>query len=104
VLDGLIVWTSVLGVIVGPERLEGLCRRFDPLPIVSVEQPLGRAPVVVTEDRQGMYAAVSHLGSWCDSAHSGVVVPGGGAGGCPGGFSDAVSVVSAAGAGVRRGR
>src|SRR2546430_2895162 len=59
-LDGLIVWTSVLAVIVGPARLEEFCRRFDPLPMVSVEQPLGSAPVVVTQNRQGMYAAVCH--------------------------------------------
>ncbi len=60
-LDGLVVWTSVLGIISGPDRLERFCRRFEPLPMVSVEQPLGRAPLVVMENRQGMYAAVSHL-------------------------------------------
>jgi signal transduction histidine kinase/DNA-binding LacI/PurR family transcriptional regulator len=60
-LDGLVVWTSVLGIFVGPERLAEFCRRFDPLPMVSVEQPLGTAPLVVMENRQGMCAAVRHL-------------------------------------------
>jgi signal transduction histidine kinase/DNA-binding LacI/PurR family transcriptional regulator len=60
-LDGLIVWTSVLAVNVGGERTEEFCRRFAPLPIVSVEQPLGQAPVVSMDNRQGMHAAVSHL-------------------------------------------
>jgi signal transduction histidine kinase/DNA-binding LacI/PurR family transcriptional regulator len=60
-LDGLVVWTSILGFYLGHDRVEEFCRRFDPLPIVSVEEPLGQAPVVLMENRQGMYAAVSHL-------------------------------------------
>jgi hypothetical protein len=60
-LDGLIVWTSVPGIITGPERLAEFCRRFQPLPMVGVEQPMGDAPLVVMDNRQDMYAAVSHL-------------------------------------------
>src|SRR5579871_5891147 len=60
-LDGLIVWTSVLGIHVGRERTEEFCRRFQPLPMVSVEEPLGQAPVVLMDNRRGMYEAVSHL-------------------------------------------
>jgi phosphoserine phosphatase RsbU/P len=60
-LDGLVVWTTTLGINVGNERMTEFCRRFGALPIVSVEQPLGDAPVVVMDNRQGMYAAVSHL-------------------------------------------
>src|SRR2546423_11532082 len=37
-LDGLVVWSSTLGIVVGSERLEAFCRRFAPLPIVSVER------------------------------------------------------------------
>ena len=37
-VDGLVVWSSTLGIVVGSERLEAFCRRFAPLPIVSVEQ------------------------------------------------------------------
>ena len=36
-LDGLIVWASVLGIAVGAQRLAQFCRRFEPLPMVSVE-------------------------------------------------------------------
>src|SRR2546427_5997139 len=36
-LDGLIVWTSALGVYAGEERVRELCARFEPLPLVSVE-------------------------------------------------------------------
>ena len=60
-VDCLIVWTSILGVVVGRERTEEFCRQFEPLPIVSVEQPLGSAPVVIMDNRSGMDAVVSHL-------------------------------------------
>jgi signal transduction histidine kinase len=60
-LDGLIVWSSVVGINVGRQRLEEFCRRFDPLPMISLEEPLGTAPIVLTDNRRGMYAAVSHL-------------------------------------------
>jgi signal transduction histidine kinase/DNA-binding LacI/PurR family transcriptional regulator len=60
-LDGLVVWTSVLGIIVGPDRLAEFCRRFDPLPTVSVEQPLGTAPLVLMQNREGMCAVVRHV-------------------------------------------
>jgi hypothetical protein len=53
-LDALIVWTSTLGIHVGHERLVEFCRRFGPLPIVSVEQRLGEAPMVLMENRRGM--------------------------------------------------
>src|SRR5207248_2180109 len=60
-LDGLIVWTSVLAIDAGPERMAEFGRRFASLPVVSVEQRLGDAPVVAMENRQGMRAAVNHL-------------------------------------------
>ena len=60
-LDGLVVWTSLLGIHVGAERLAEFCRRFGALPVVSVEEPLGRAPTVLMENRRGMDNAVTHL-------------------------------------------
>jgi signal transduction histidine kinase/DNA-binding LacI/PurR family transcriptional regulator len=60
-LDGLVVWTSLLGIHVGAERLAEFCGRFGALPVVSVEEPLGRAPVVLMENRDGMRGAVTHL-------------------------------------------
>ncbi len=60
-VDGLVVWTSTLGLNVGRGRVEEFGRQFAPLPIVSVEQSLGQAPVVGMDNRQGMYAVVSHL-------------------------------------------
>ena len=60
-LDGLIVWTTTLGLFVGPERLDEFCRRFEPLPIISVEQVLAGSPSLLMDNRQGMFDAISHL-------------------------------------------
>ena len=60
-VDGLIVWTSLLGINVGADRLAELCGRFGPVPTVSVEQPLGPAPVILMDNRQGMSSVVTHL-------------------------------------------
>ncbi|HEV2371572.1 MAG TPA: substrate-binding domain-containing protein [Streptosporangiaceae bacterium] len=59
-LDGLIVWTSVLAPEFGLERLAEFCQRL-PLPVVSVGQALGQAPVVLPRDRRAMFDMVSHL-------------------------------------------
>jgi len=60
-IDALVVWTSAIELYVGHERMERFCSRFAPMPIVSMEQPLGEAPVVRMGDRRGMFDAVSHL-------------------------------------------
>jgi signal transduction histidine kinase/DNA-binding LacI/PurR family transcriptional regulator len=60
-LDGLVVWTTALGSLVGPEVMARFGKRFEGLPTVSVEEPLGDAPVVLMGNRSGMYAAVRHL-------------------------------------------
>jgi signal transduction histidine kinase/DNA-binding LacI/PurR family transcriptional regulator len=60
-LDGLVVWTTALGFHLSPERMTRFCRRFGPLPMVTVEQPADDAPVVLMGERQGMDEAVRHL-------------------------------------------
>jgi signal transduction histidine kinase/DNA-binding LacI/PurR family transcriptional regulator len=60
-LDGLIVWTTGLELFVGRRAMDDFCRRFDPLPIVSVERVLAGSPSVLMDERQGMDDAVSHL-------------------------------------------
>jgi signal transduction histidine kinase/DNA-binding LacI/PurR family transcriptional regulator len=60
-LDGLIVWTTALELFIGSRAMDEFCRRFDPLPIVSVERVLAGSPSVLMDDRQGMDEAVSHL-------------------------------------------
>jgi signal transduction histidine kinase/DNA-binding LacI/PurR family transcriptional regulator len=60
-LDGLIVWTTGLELFIGSRAMDDFCRRFDPLPIVSVERVLAGSPSVLMDERQGMDDAVSHL-------------------------------------------
>jgi signal transduction histidine kinase/DNA-binding LacI/PurR family transcriptional regulator len=60
-LDGLIVWTTALELFIGSRAMDEFCRRFDPLPIVSVERVMAGSPSVLMDDRQGMDDAVSHL-------------------------------------------
>ncbi len=60
-LDALVIWTQTLDLHVGHERMEEFCRRFAPLPIVSIEQELGDSPVVLMENRGGMREVVNHL-------------------------------------------
>jgi DNA-binding LacI/PurR family transcriptional regulator/signal transduction histidine kinase len=60
-LDGLIVWTTALEMFVGSRAMDEFCRRFDPLPIVSVERVLAGSPSVLMDERRGMDDAVSHL-------------------------------------------
>ena len=60
-LDGLIVWTTALEMFIGSRAMDEFCRRFDPLPIVSVERVLAGSPSVLMDERLGMDDAVSHL-------------------------------------------
>jgi len=46
---------------IGGKQFAAFCRRFDPLPLVSVEAVVPGHPAVVMDDRGGMAAAVSHL-------------------------------------------
>jgi signal transduction histidine kinase/DNA-binding LacI/PurR family transcriptional regulator len=60
-LDGLVVWTTALGYHFEPERMTWFCRRFNRLPMVTVEQVADDGPAVLMTERRGMAEAVSHL-------------------------------------------
>jgi signal transduction histidine kinase/DNA-binding LacI/PurR family transcriptional regulator/CheY-like chemotaxis protein len=60
-VDGLAVWATALQLYAGSRRLQEFCRRFEPLPMVGVEQVLPGHPSLVMDNRGGMYKAVSHL-------------------------------------------
>ena len=60
-LDGLIVWTTAIERFIGNTAMDEFCRRFDSLPIVSVERVLPGSSCVLMDERQGMDDAVSHL-------------------------------------------
>ncbi|HUG22678.1 response regulator [Piscinibacter sp.] len=60
-VDGLIVWTTTLQPFVGRKAMEAFCHRFDPLPMVSVEQTMPGVPSVLVDEKQGMREVVNHL-------------------------------------------
>jgi DNA-binding LacI/PurR family transcriptional regulator len=60
-IDGLIIWTAALQQFIDQPQLDAFCRRYQPLPIVSLEQVLAGSPSLLVANQQGMYAAVSHL-------------------------------------------
>ncbi len=59
-VDGLII-SGTLGHSVNLTDLLEFCRRYDPLPLVSVAVSLADIPSVMVDSRQGMQALVSHL-------------------------------------------
>ncbi|MDH7487139.1 MAG: substrate-binding domain-containing protein [Anaerolineae bacterium] len=60
-LDGLVVWGSSLGYYAGPQATYDFCRRFQPLPLVSIGVSLPGIPGVVLDSYDGMRAAIAHL-------------------------------------------
>lgn len=59
-VDGLII-SGTLGHAVNVTDLMEFCRRYDPLPLVSVAVSVADIPSVMVDSRQGMQAVVSHL-------------------------------------------
>ncbi|MCX6032732.1 MAG: substrate-binding domain-containing protein [Chloroflexi bacterium] len=60
-LDGLVVWGSSLGYYAGPDATYDFCRRFQPLPLVSIGVALPGIPGVVLDSYGGTRAAMAHL-------------------------------------------
>ena len=60
-LDGVILWASALGNYVSQETLLAFCRRFAPLPMVSIGVALPGIPGVVLDSYGGTSEAIKHL-------------------------------------------
>ena len=60
-VDGLIIWSSALDWIVHEAQTEAFCRRFSPLPVVTVGRAFAGIPSVLVDNYQGMRDAVCHL-------------------------------------------
>lgn len=60
-VDGLIIASNLIASYVPPKELIDLCRRYHPLPIVSMGAVVEGLPSVVNDNTRGMYEAVSHL-------------------------------------------
>lgn len=60
-VDALIIWTTRVGQLVGEPAMREFARRFEPMPIVSVETTLADWPTILMDNRGGMENAVNHL-------------------------------------------
>jgi PAS domain S-box-containing protein len=60
VIDGLIVWTSILNWFSSQQQMEAFCKQYH-LPVVSAEVAFANIPSVLIDDYGGMYSVVSHL-------------------------------------------
>jgi DNA-binding LacI/PurR family transcriptional regulator/signal transduction histidine kinase len=59
--DGIISLTGALGCGIEKDDLRRYLRRFEPLPVVSVSQPIPGLSSVLVDNRSGMRQLVSHL-------------------------------------------
>ncbi len=60
-LDGMVIWTSNVGMYITTEQVKGFFGRFHPLPIVSGAYVIPGVPSVLQSNIQGMYEAIVHL-------------------------------------------
>ena len=60
-LDGLIIWSAAIDFHLSPAEMEEFYRRYQPLPIVSVEREMAGLPSLVVDNKQAMSEVVSHL-------------------------------------------
>lgn len=60
-VDGLIIWASALDWELTAEQTEAFCRRFAPLPVVTVGRVFDGIPGVLVDNYQGMREAARHL-------------------------------------------
>jgi len=60
-IDGLVIWSGALAHHIGVEEIDSFCKRYRPLPMVSIAQALEGIPSVLADNYQGMYDPVHHL-------------------------------------------
>jgi methyl-accepting chemotaxis protein/DNA-binding LacI/PurR family transcriptional regulator len=60
-VDGLVVWTGILGHYVGSAEMRFFCDQFRPLPLVSIELPIPGYPSLLADFSQGMQDVIAHL-------------------------------------------
>jgi signal transduction histidine kinase/DNA-binding LacI/PurR family transcriptional regulator/AraC-like DNA-binding protein len=60
-VDGLVVWSIMLGNRIGVTEMRNFCLRYHPLPVVSIEMALEDIPSVMLDDDQGVRALLVHL-------------------------------------------
>ncbi len=61
VVDGLVIWSALLGHQIGPEATHAFCNRYQPLPMVSIGLPMEGIPSIMVDNYGGMRDVVAHL-------------------------------------------
>jgi sigma-B regulation protein RsbU (phosphoserine phosphatase) len=60
-VQGLVIASTVMATYLGNERLDAHCRRFRPLPMVSLGFQLGSMPSVICDSQLGLKDLIEHL-------------------------------------------
>lgn len=60
-LDGLVSWSSTVGGTLTPAEVIDFHQRYEPLPMVTLAQPMKGIPTLLIDSYQGMRALVTHL-------------------------------------------
>lgn len=60
-LDGLIIWSGTVGWYLDQQGLAEFCRRYAPLPRVSIEEGVAGIPSIFKDNYAGMREAMVHL-------------------------------------------
>jgi sigma-B regulation protein RsbU (phosphoserine phosphatase) len=60
-LDGLVIWSALLGHWGSSEATRTFCQQYRPLPMVSIGLALEGIPSILVDNHQGMHDLVAHL-------------------------------------------
>ncbi len=60
-VDGLLIWANILSHTLDPSNLKEFCRRYAPLPVISMGMVLPSIPSIRIDMRDGMHKLLSHL-------------------------------------------
>lgn len=60
-VDGLVILSGTLGQYVGADRFRRFCRRYHPLPVVSISLALEGIPSILVDNVQGIRDIMAHL-------------------------------------------
>jgi DNA-binding LacI/PurR family transcriptional regulator len=60
-VDGLVIWTGLLGHHIGPQGMQEFCAQYGDLPVISLELPLEGIPSLMGDFHQGVRDLIVHL-------------------------------------------
>ena len=60
-VDALILPMSIFHTFEGPEEINRFCRRYFPLPIVSITLPVENTSCILIDNKKGLRDVINHL-------------------------------------------